>query len=97
MLEYKDIMGSDIIPGDFIVYGAMTGQSPALRVARVVELTTSKPSSYAKTVPKIKVRSVQISYNGPELLNKLITLEQFDRICKMQEKEVSSEIRTLLG
>ena len=85
--------------GDIITYSATIGNSPVLRLGRIMELSEAKePNVYTgRKPPKIKVKAVMLDYKGiPSSIDKLVTLEHFSRICKIPESSLNPACAALL-
>lgn len=91
MIEHKDIFGKDIQVGDYICYSAMDGQSPAMRVAKVVELK-GRAGWNKEVTPTILVIAAENYFSdGPRPMSKKITLGFLNRLVVVPKSSISQE------
>ena len=82
-----DVLGNEIKPGDWIVYGAAKGRCAGINVGRVLDVMGRK----------FRVAAVDVSYGAYRRIQRPSTLQFSDRICVVPETSVSETIKALLA
>jgi hypothetical protein len=90
--KYKDMMGKEIVVGDYIVYAGLWSRSAMLKIGKVVALKQRKESYPEKTIPTLQVKGVELGWNNNLRPNsKISTLAFLDRLMVIPKEFVNQE------
>lgn len=102
----KDVLGREIKPGDYIVYGAAKGRCAGLNVGRVLATEAKNDGYTAKPYLKVKAASLQVEWGevrqagmngwGSKPKPKAVHLCFAERMCVVPAETVPDAYKELL-
>lgn len=87
LAENRDILGREIKPGDYIVYGAAKGRCAGLNIGRVL----------ARDGTSVKARAVIEYFGRYKKALRDVTLQYTERMCVVPAESVPSHLIEALG
>lgn len=107
--KYTDVLGGEIRPGDWIVYGSLKGRCAGLNIGRVIEWEVVE-SQWATQASSLRIKADAVLYTWGEYRRAGMTtwgknkkrptpvrLDYSDRICVIPESIVPDHIKALLA
>lgn len=94
-MNFKDLSGTKVNIGDFIIQSKSLGRSPGLSYSLVVGVYT-KTCNYGLRDPYPKLKVIGMNSWGDAPQSKVTTLEFQDRVLKISQNQIPKNIKKQL-